>query len=316
MMIVEILIKMIGYSFLFFGIWRLSWPLLMDARRFRVRNQRLRKVQRKEEEKLKKAFQNPLFIHIRRLIFSVAPDMNENRLWNFYGLTTSLFFTSLISIGFLTNRFDFGLLIAIGVASIPYVLLRYRMTGIRLDGSLAFMKEFHIFMQAYQKNKDVYHSVYEVTETLHDKRLRLNFQKLLSSMQKDRSESSFIEAIHLFSYSLGSTYASRFTNLLMKSYRDHADIIEGLMDINRDLRKRERDLEELKTKRMETIFLGFMPLIILPIFIVITFRLTVMFQTSVILQQTDSLMLLIFIVFLSVICALCSFVLSKPRADL
>lgn len=316
MMILDVLIKGMAYLVMFLGIWGLSWPLLMNARRFHVRKKRLRKTQRQEEEKLKRVMRHPFFLHIRKMVYSVSPDTNERRLWNFYGMTLSLFVTTLLSISVLTQRVDVGLFFGIFTATIPYILLQYRITSIRLDGSLAFMKEFHLFIQAYQKNKDVYHSIYDMTETVHDKRLKLNFQKLLSSMQKDRTEEAFLESVQLFSFTLRSTYGSRFTNLLVKAYRDNSDISEGILDIHRDLRKRERDMEALKTKRIETVVLGFMPIVFIPIFIIMALRVTVMYDTAFLLQQTASLIGLIAAIFMAVASALGSFIMSKPRADL
>lgn len=316
MQAIEVIAKAIGYLLMFFGIWKLTWPLLMNARRFQIRKHRLRKNQRAEQERLKKAFKHPFFVHISKMVFAVAPNTNEKHLWNFYGLTISMFLTVILSITLMTGRFDFALLMGVLVGLIPYIILHYRITSYRLDGSLAFMKEFHLYIQAYQKNKDVYHSVFEMTEVVHDKRLRLGFQKLLSNMQKDRTEESFLEAIQLFAFSLRSTYASRFTNLLVKAYRNNSDISEGLFDIHRDLRKRERDMEALKTKRMETVILGFMPIIFVPIFIVMAYRVTMMYQASTLLEQTSSLVGLIAATFLAIASAMGSIIMSKPRADL
>ncbi|WP_281864826.1 hypothetical protein [Planomicrobium okeanokoites] len=316
MQAIEVIAKGIGYLFMFFGIWRLSWPLLMNARRFQIRRHRLRKNHRAEQERLKKAFKHPFFVHIRNMVFAVAPDTHEKHLWNFYGLTLSMFLTVTLSISLMTHRIDFALLMGLVIGAFPYIILRYRMTSIRLDGSLAFMKEFHLYLQAFQKNKDVYHSIFEMTEVVHDKRLRLNFQKLLSNMQKDRTEESFLEAIQLFAFSLRSTYASRYTNLLVKAYRNNSDISEGLFDIHRDLRKRERDMEALKTKRMETVILGFMPIVFIPIFMVMAYRVTMMYQGSTLMEQTSSLIGLIAATVLAVASALGSLIMSKPRADL
>lgn len=316
MVAIETIIKIISYLLIFYGLWKLSGPLLMDARRFRVRSNRLRKNQRVEEEKLKKAFRHPFFLHIRRLVFSVSPDNNERRLWNFYGITLILFFVTAISISIITKKYDFALVISLLTAAAPYTFLRYRITSIRLDGSLSFMKEFHLFIQAYQKHKDVYHSIFEMTEMAHDKRLKLNFQKLLSSMQKERTEDAFLEAVQLFAFSMRSNYASRFTNLLVKAYRDNSNITEGLMDIHRDLRKRERDMEALKTKRMETVILGFMPLVFVPIFVFMAIRVTISYKISTIMEQTGSLTGLIAVTFLAIASAMGSFIMSKPRADL
>lgn len=313
---IEVIAKGFGYLIMFFGIWKLIWPLLMNARRFQIRKHRLRKHQRIEQERFQKAIKHPVFKHIQRLVFTVAPDTHEKHLWNFYGLTVSLFATVTLSLTLMTGRIDFALLMGLLIGAVPYILLRYRMTSIRLDGSLAFMKEFHLYIQAYQKNKDAYHSIFEMTQLVHDKRLRLNFQKLLSSMQKERTEESFLEAVQLFAFSLRSTYASRFTNLLVKSYRDNADISEGLLDIHRDLRKRERDMEALKTKRMETVILGFMPIVFIPIFLVMAYRVTMMYQTSTLMEQTSSLIGLIAATALAVSSAMGSIIMSKPRADL
>ena len=75
-------------------------------------------------------------------------------------------------------------------------------------------------------------------------------------------------------------------------------------------------MEALKTKRMETVILGFMPIIFVPIFIVMAYRVTMMYQASTLLEQTSSLVGLIAATFLAIASALGSIIMSKPRADL
>jgi hypothetical protein len=315
-MAIEVAIKILAYLLLFFGIWKLTYPLWIDQYRMKSRSIRLSKRKKASVQDKRSFSDKAFFSHIRKLIFSQAKNPNEYKVWNFYGLSIVLLVTTSFSIILVTGQIVMGILIGIMFMLIPYSLLRFHSKNARLSSALAFMQEFHLLLQGYQRHKDVYQMVFETTPAIRDKRLRITFNRLLSSLQKDRTESSFMEAVHLFSYSIGGSYAARFSNLLIKSYRDQYDVSEAMMDLYKDLRKREKDMAALKTKRMETILLGFMPAVFLPVFIFTAYRMTMMYSNSFILKHNNSFIALIFSIVLAVISALSSYLMSKPRADL
>lgn len=314
-LIVEVLFKVIGYLLIFIGLWKLAWPLLRDSRRFRLRKNRLRKIQRNNQQLQTKKRKRPIFVHIQKLVYALSKKDADQRLSYFYGMTVGSFVVTLTTLVLLVKSFVFPILIALIIASLPYVFLRFRLANLRIEASIALMKEFHLLLQSYQQNKDVYHTLMAVTPEFRDKRLRNAFQRLLSSMQKDRSDEAFREAVQLLAFTVGSSFAARLANLLIKTYRDQVDISEALFDLHQDLQKREKDMSAMKTKRMETIILGFLPVVILPVFVLMAYRMSMQYSMSHMLDNSNALITLILAFVLSVISALCAFLFSKPRAD-
>lgn len=313
--ILEIFTKAIVYLMLFFGVWLLAWPLLLDARRFRVRQQRMRKTLKKDESQVNSRLNNPVIKHINLIVEALSKKNAEKDISIFYAVTLGLFFSTITVLIVMLDMVFFSFIIAAAVASIPYLILRFRLANLRIEASLAFMKEFHIFYQSYQQHKDVYHTFMAVSPLIRDKRLRVTFIRLLSTMQKERSMESFETAAQLMAFSIGSSFASRFSSLLVKAYREHIDISEGLLDIHKDLQKREKDMAAIKTKRVETILLGFMPLVFLPLFLFMAHRLTMMYTFSFATQDKSSFWLLGLSFILAIISALSAYLLAKPKAD-
>ncbi|AQQ55353.1 type II secretion system F family protein [Planococcus lenghuensis] len=311
----EVLFKVIGYLLVFVGLWKAAWPFLRDARRFRLRKNRIRKIQRKGQAEVYRRKERPLFVHIRKLVYALSKKDADQRLSYFYGMTLGSFIVTMTTLVLLLKSFMLPLLVAVTVASLPYILLRFRLANLRIEASIALMKEFHLILQSYQQNKDVYHTLMAVSPELRDKWLRNAFQRLLSSMQKDRSDEAFVEAVQLLSFTVGSSFAARLANLLIKSYREQVDISEALFDLHMDLQKREKDMAAMKTKRMETIVLGFLPIVILPIFVVMAYRMSMQYSMSYMLDNSNALATLVLAFVLSVLSALFAFLFSKPKAD-
>lgn len=318
MIIIEAAVKIIAYLLIFVGIWLLSYPFWIDTYRLQVQKSRLRRHRYGVDsyQVITNRKYNPLNEHIRNLIFSLSKERHEYKIWSFYVISVSLFIITISLLVLLGEKTLLSFILALIIGLIPYGYYQFRLINTRLKASLAFMKEYHIFMQLYQNYKDVYLGVKEATQKIRDRRLRMAFRRVLSSLEKDRTEKSFEEVMHLFAYTVGSSFANRFANLLIKAYRDNVDISEALFDLNIDLRKREKDMATLKTKRTETIILGFLPLAILPLFIWVIYKVFMMYSTTFVLEQKNIFTGFIISFILAIVSALSSYLLSKPRADL
>jgi Flp pilus assembly protein TadB len=312
---IEAIVKIIAYNLLFLGIWRLTYPLWIDSFRLQKRRRSLRKLNQSYSSNQNKKKRSRIHKHIRYLVLSLAKDSNEQRVVNFYASSISLFVLTFTMLMLLLKTFVLPMFVAIWVASLPYIWLRFRLANMRIEASLAFMKEFHIFFQIYQQYKDVYHTVMQTVKDTKDKRLQMAYRRLLSTMQKERTEEAFMEAAQLFSYSVGTSFSARFANLLVKAYREQVDISEALLDLYKDIQKREKDIAALTTKRMETVILGFMPIIFLMIFVWISFRIFMMYSTQFILNHINLAGFVIALI-LAIASALSAYLFRKPRADI
>ncbi|MEK6190607.1 MAG: hypothetical protein N2A99_06425 [Carnobacterium alterfunditum] len=315
-LIIEALIKTIAYSMLFLGIARLVFPLMKDFFRLQKRTYRIKKVSHSTESGSIKKRTNKLHEHIEMVVKALAKRNDENAVMNFYLLTGVLVIATTIVMFVLLHSIPYAFLIALAVAVMPYVWKRFQLAGKRMEIAYAFMKEFHILLQAYQTNKDVYHSLVQSVKSIKDPKLKFSLMKVISSMQKDRNLYSFQESMKLFVFTVNTSFATRFANLLIKEFRDNVDISEALLDLHVDLQKREKDMASLKTKRMETIVLGYMPLAIIPIFLLMGRQMTIMYSSSQMFEDRGSVLLFTLALFVAIISAMSAYLLNKPNADI
>ena len=313
-LLAEVVVKIIAYSLLSIGTWFIVTPLIYDYWKLKKRSNRIRKFQK--DKSIEKSESNRFHSHISLLVMSVSKKPTQQKVVNFYGISALLLIVSTAIVALLTREYGVAILTGVTMMFIPYSLYRFKLAELRAKTSIAFMQEFHQLLHLYQTHKDVYRLVSNASIHIHDKSLKMAFVRLRSSMEKIRTTEHFIQAVQLLSFTIGSSFAARFANLLVKSYQENIEISESLMDLHKDLRKREKDMSELKTKRMETIILGFMPLVFLPVFIYSSFKMTMMYRFDYIIQNTDSLILLVISCILAIVSAMSAYLLSKPKADL
>lgn len=314
--LLEAVIKICSYVLLFLGISWIVRPLLIDFYRLRKRSYRIKKQSSSNLSDQLSKKTNGIHAHVSLLVKTLSKKNDDSVVANFYILTAILFAASFIVMSLVLKTAVFSLILAVVIALLPYVWKRFQLAGKRMETAYAFMKEFHIFLQAYQQNKDVYHTLVETVKSVQDKNLKFTFMKVLSSMQKDRNLTSFKDAMNVFVYSVNSSFATRFSNLLIKEYRDSIDISEALLDLHSDLQKREKDMAMLKSKRMETIFLGYMPLGILPVLLIMGHQMSMMYETTQLFEDRGSVLMFLLAVIVALISAMAAYLLNKPSADI
>ena len=313
-LIIEILFKILGYALLLFGISQLVYSLVIDAYRLQKRKFRMKQ---QHNDQLKKVSNQTMRIHehIKLLVLSVSKKPSARTVFNFYMVSLSIFLTTFLVLYILVQSFLFSLGMALLAGAMPYIVNSFKLINIRLEIRYAFMKEFHVFLQAYQQNRDVYHSLVDTVGQIKNKQLKMAFMRILSSMQKERTLSAFQESMRLFNFTVRGSYTTRFANLLTKQYRESANISESLLDLHADLQKREKDLSALKSRRMETVLLGYLPLIILPILVIMAQQMSIMFSTHTLLNQTNVSFFMVALT-MAVACAFSAYLLNKPDADI
>lgn len=310
----EIVFKLTSYVLLFLGISWLVQPLLSGFYKLRKRSYRIKKQSSAEIKLNVKTIK--IHEHIKLLVNATAKTADDNAVINFYIFTTVLFSTTLIVLYMVTQSIIISVFLAVFIGILPYMAKRFQLAGKRMEISYAFMKEYHIFLQSYQHNRDVYHTMVDTVQSIQDKKLKFAFMRVLSNMQKDRNIESFQESMKLFNYTVNTSFATRFSNLLIKEYRENVDISEALLDLHVDLQKREKDMASMKSKRMETIILGYMPICVIPIFLIMGRQMSIMYSTSAMFAETINVVLFMIALIVAIISAMSAYLLNKPNADI
>lgn len=327
LIIADVLVRIIGYTMILYGIWLLVGQyVIADAityisqdikrRRYIKRLNRINKVDTYEEKE--KSF---FHAHIQTLMNAVNKkndkSLLKNEPINLYILSLFLFSITFSLILLATRDFMISLLFGALLMSTPYLILRVRLINKRMKTSMSFLNNFHIIVQSYSSSgKSAYHMVQTITEELEDKELKNTFIKLLASMQQDRSEKDFREAIKVFSYTINSSFAIRLGNLIAKAHLESADISLPLSDLNSDVTARKADLENERSLNVETKILGYLPIITMPLFIFAAWRLSSMYNFWTLFNQKVTLLTFFIAVVLTLFSFFAVIVFMKPRSDI
>lgn len=326
-MIADVLVRIIGYTMILYGFWLLAGQyVIADAvtyisqdikrRRYVKRLNRISKVNTYEEK------DNSLFHkHIQMLMNAVnkksESSILRNEPLNFYILSLFLFSITFMILYLLTKDLIIAVLFGVFFMVIPYLVLRVRLINKRMKTSMSFLNNFHIIMQSYTASgKSAYYMIRNITEELDDKELKNTFIKLLASMQQDRNEEDFREAIKIFSYTINSSFALRLGNLLSKAHLEAADITLPLRDLNKDVSGRKADLENEKSLNVETKILGYLPVVTLPIFVFAAWRLSAMYNFWFLFNQKVTLLVFFAAMIFTAFSLFAVLVLLKPRSDI
>lgn len=319
-LLLELLMKILGYSLLLYGLWLLVLPLISDGlvgfvTRIR-RKSRLKKYKALGRRE-KHAGQHPIYSHLQLMLHSVQKEMKPHTVTNFILWTAILFMTS--SLMLLLVLRDLVLAIGIGLlfGSLPYVTARIRLSGLRSRNSVAFLRAFHILLSNYQSTgRDIYFTLVNSVQQISDPALKLVFIKLVNAMQIQKSVADFNQAVQVFIFSIDSHFAKRFGKLLIKAHLTQADIFKSLMQLDQDIRKRKMDIEEETTRNQDTVWQGFFPIIALPLAFMFSYQMSGVLNYWYFFTLKSNLALFLVCLLLSILSVLLAHALKKPRADI
>jgi hypothetical protein len=258
-----------------------------------------------------------IYNHLHLLITSTKKGERNISVTNFLIITSIIFLVTLITMYSVFEDLVFTSLISFAFATMPYLILRFKLTSKRLNTSMGFLMEYHMILQNYQStNKNMYFTIMNLVKDMENRELKFTFIKLLSALQKERNEESFKQAVNVFVYSIDSTFAKRFGKLLIKAHIDNADISQSLMDLNHDIKKRKQDMEADKTQKVETVIMGYAPLVLHPLFFFMAYRISGVVDFWYMFTQKLPLSIYTISIILSIISVCSAYLLSKPRADI
>lgn len=318
--VLEVIFKAIGYSTIIYALWLLVGESFYNTyvksgiRQYQNKK-RIKRLRELEKEVSHDKKHSHLVEHLEILLTSVSGKGNVN-VTNFIMLTIIIFLVTSVILFILLGEPLFSLIIGLLLGASPYLITLYRLEVIRQKTSLAFMNEFHIILQSYQSSsKNIYYTLLNTVQELNDKNMKRQFHKLISSFQKERQDSDFRKHVHIFIYSINSTFSKRFGNLLIKAHLENVDIGKSLSSLNDDITERKKAMEDEATEKLQTVMVGIAPIFVLPITVYFAYQLTGVIDFWYYFTKPTSLALFIVSLLLSIVSVLLALLIRKPKAD-
>ena len=199
----------------------------------------------------------------------------------------------------------------------PYMVLRFLLAKLRSETSAAFYELSTVLLQNYQaSSRDIYYTIFNTSKEISDNKMQRLLMKLLSSMQKERTQGDFKQSVRVFAYSINSTAAKRFSKLLEKAHLEDANISQSLSNLQEDIKKRREGIKKEKTDMMETLLMGYLPIVSLGFSFYLVNRSLVGRDIWYYFFQKSNLTLFAISLLLSIVSLMLVILLRKPRTDL
>jgi hypothetical protein len=323
LLFIELIFKILGYSFVVYGLWLIVSPLLnpiiqeeLIKMRRKRRNKKLKELNDIRKVDTKRSF---IYNHLELVLFAVKKRPSKNTVGNFIFLSAALF---LISSTFLVIQMDdviVGLFLGITLGLFPYLIARLRLNSLQNMNSMAFLSHFHMILTNYQSTgRDIYFTIINTVKQMKDSPLRQTLIKLANALQTEKNPDDFNKAVKIFIFAVSNNnnFVKRFGKLVIKAHMGRSDISKSLYQLEKDIKKRKIDMEESKTKQQDTIYLGYLPLFALPFAIFITYKFAGVFDFWYFFTMKINLTLFIICVVTSILSVLLANAVRKPKADI
>lgn len=318
--LLETIIKIIGYSMIIYSLWLISSPLWLPFVQNRITQIRSRRRVRRLNQltlQQKPYSKSKIYYHLELLLLATRKEIHSHQVTNFVFLSIVLFSTSSLFLIMVMEDIIVGALLGMIIGIMPYLILLIKLNGIRTKNSISFLTHFHIIIANYQSTgKDIYFTMVNSIHQIKDPVLRTSFIKLVNAMQIQKSPKDFSKAIQIFIFSINSNFAKRFGKLVIKAHLSRSDIFNPLLQLDTDLRKRRTDIEEESTKNQDTVWQGYFPIVALPLAIFFSYQMAGVLDYWYFFTKKFNLSLFMVCIILSVLSVLIANVLRKPRADI
>ncbi len=267
--LLEIGFKTIAYASLLIGFWLIIQPRILPFIKQQVRRYknyaRLRKIQLKENViQYRKFF---LYRHMELLLGSIWPWYSESTIIYYLILTFTLFSVSTVVYFRFINGWCISVVFGLFTVFLPYLLLFLGLFWKRSETSYELIPAASILLGKYRANsRDVYYSILAAIKEMDQyKTLQKSFTKLAFAIQSQRTEEDLENAVELFVYQIGTSWAQQLGVLILNDQLEGKNIERSLSNIVKDMGKAQELLEQEKSTNQDTIQIGyFVPLIAFP----------------------------------------------------
>ncbi len=268
--LLEIIYKTIAYSSLFIGILLLIKPLFLPFINRQIRRYknfaRIRKTRFKENA-VKYRQQLFLYRHLELLLASIWPWYTEATVIYYLILTFALFTVSTVTLFRITDSRSLSVLFGLFSALIPYLVLWLGLFWKRSGTSYDLVPVTNILLGKYRvKARNIYYSLVDTIKEIDQYRmLQKSLLKLTSSIQNHRNKEDLENALELFVYQIGTSWARQLGVLILNAQWESKNIEHSLSNLVKDMGKAQEIMEQEKSSNQETIQMGyFVPVVAFP----------------------------------------------------
>ncbi|MGG1553779.1 hypothetical protein [Paenibacillus ferrarius] len=210
-----------------------------------------------------------VYRHVKDMLESVESNVSMRALATMSGM--------LLCLGVLAGTLFFqslkGVLIATFIGgSLPYLVLRLRQVGIRLQTRLEFLPAVEVFYQYYMvdPNKNMKLALkYCLEENRLLYPIKPVFEQLYRNLMTQRSTE---ESLRLFALTLGHAWADDFVGILRVALTEGIPVGDSLKQLIVDMRKAQRSDQLERNRLLEIRIANFTPIVFLFIFLSINFK--------------------------------------------
>lgn len=268
--IMEVIVKSIAYTSLLIGLWLAIQPLLHPFINQRIRYYRTYSRMRRLRISEKAYRYRKRFFVYRHL------DLLLGSTWPWYSETTVFYFTVISMVAFTVasvvfGRFAGSLIIAgffgVIIAFMPYLLLLLRLYWKRSETSYELVPATNILLGKYRVNtRNIYYAILDTVKEMDQYRtLQRSMIKLASAIQSHRSREDLENALDIFIFQIGTSWARQIGVQIFTAHWENKDIERSLSNIVKDMGKAQEIMEQQKSTNQDTIQMGyFVPLIAFP----------------------------------------------------
>ncbi|OME79611.1 hypothetical protein BK120_21790 [Paenibacillus sp. FSL A5-0031] len=263
------------------------------------------------------------FSHLELLLRSTSKTFHRNSVNQFISLCIGVMVIvyAILLVGFsagepLTwwNRRAFGF--AGIIALLPYGLLRIKLYNLRRENSYALIEATELLILKYRSpgtQGDLYHALYDTADELQGTMKRA-FSSLVTILQL-QGKSAIREGVELFKYQIDNSWAKQLGVLFTKAAKENRNIGRALEKVHTDMQESKRIVEAEKSEYMDSIIMGYFPLILVPASI---YGINRMFEGAImkiLFDDPKTLQALILCIIFIVIGLVTSLILSKPKIE-
>lgn len=323
----ETAVRMVLMLIYAFGAYRLIGTVFAPLlRRWRSQAYLLPAAEKGQEEEEKVS----RFSHLELLLRSTSNPTTYTRtsVAQFLTLSFSLFFLAyflllVVNQGHVPRGFVLGdwwsanaCLFAVLFAGIPYAWKQIQLQLIRNANSYALIDATELLLMKYRTpgyDANLYHVLSELAQEIEGP-MKRTFYSMVSLLQVE-GRSAMTEAVELFEYQIKNTWSRQLGILLIKAAQENRNIERALVKLHEDMVEGKQIVEGEKTEYMESILMGFFPLILVPS---ILFYMNDLYDGAVLTMLLNDASVFQGLI-LCVICIIAglatSLVLSKPKIE-
>lgn len=254
---------LVGWYRLFSPVFDYQLEQIRTHFQYRMRLNRLQLNRRRYETSRLRSRLNE---HIRILLQAVSSrKVTEKDVYTFQLASVSI---AIVAFVLFFNYMSITLAVfsALFVGVLPYLALRALLVMFQAKSSYDFFQVLLTLLTKYRTHsKDIYFALRATLPEIESPFLKRVFTRLFGNLQMARDWRTAESTIKEFSELIGTGWAKQLGSLIISAYIEQKNIEASLVNMIEDMSRTKSILEEEKSENQETIWLGFLPLVLFPL---------------------------------------------------